>query len=178
MQGNERAFAPFEGDFDRVGEASPDAVLDHQTIHDDLDIVHFLGVESGAGVFGEIGDRAIDPGADEPFAGEAIQDVPELAFEGVDHGGEDHQACSRGQGEDAVDDVAGGLSADGFAGIRAVLLAGVGVEQSEEVEDLGGGGDGGAWIGRGRALFDGDGGERPSMKSTSGRCKWSRNCRA
>jgi hypothetical protein len=67
----------------------------------------------GGVVVGEFDQRAVDAGADEAFAGETFEDVAELALLVANHGGEQDQPGARGQGEEAVDDVAGGLAAMG-----------------------------------------------------------------
>ncbi len=116
-----------------------------------------FGVELDAGVAAEFDELGVHACADKAFAGEALDDVAELALLGGDDGGQEHDAGLGGESEDLVNDVAGGLVGDGLAADGAVGLADMGEKEAEIVVNLGGGGDDGARVCAGDALFDGDG---------------------
>ena len=100
---------------------------------------------------------AVDAGA-EALLVEGFELFAELAFAAADDGGEDGDAFAGSEGDDALDDLVGGLARDGAAAVGAVRLADGGVEEAEVVVDLGDGADGGAGAAAGGLLLDGDGG--------------------
>ena len=63
----------------------------------------------------EFDELAVDAGADEAFARQALDDVAEFALLRGDDRGEEHDAGFGRQGEDFIHDVAGGLVGDGLA---------------------------------------------------------------
>ena len=100
---------------------------------------------------------AVDAGA-ETLLIEFVEEVFEFAFAAANDGGEDGDALAGSEGEDALDDLLGGLAGDLAAAARAVRHADRSVEQAEVIVDFGNGTDGGARTAAGGFLLDGDGG--------------------
>ncbi len=158
MQREDHAVAPAQRGLDRIAEPDADFVVNHEPVHDGLEVVEFLLVELDAvRLVAEFDKLAVHAGADEAFAGEAFQDVAELAFLAADERGQEHHARPGREGEDFIHDIAGGLRDDGHAGIGAMGFADVGVEEAEVIVNFRGGGDDGARTAAGAALLDGDG---------------------
>ena len=155
--GDEVTFAPAEGGFHGIGETLAQSGFEDETIDDGFDAVFAFFIQLDA-LFGvEVGDGAVDAGADETFAAEFFDDVAELAFLILDDGGEEDEFAFGREGEDGVGDFLGGQAADDFAGFGIVRGADGGVEDAQVIVDFGGGGDGRARTGGGGALLDGDG---------------------
>ena len=91
------------------------------------------------------------------LARESLDDIAEFAFLTANNGGEQHDTGSRRQGENLVNDIAGGLGNDGDAGFGTVGLADMGIEQAEIIVNFGGGRDDRARAGAGAALLDSNG---------------------
>ena len=84
------------------------------------------------------------------------------AFAAAENGGEETKGFVFGEElAELLADRFGCLGDDGFAGLWAMLHANFGVEEAEEVEDLGDGADGGFSAAARDTLFDGDGGWEP-----------------
>ena len=132
-----------------------DAGLEHDAIDDGFDGVVLALLELDG--IGEVADLAVDAGA-EALLVELVEQVFEFALAAAHDGRVDGDALAGGEGEDALDDLLGGLAGDGAAALRAVGHADRGVEQAEVVVDLGDGADGGAGAAAGGLLLDGDGG--------------------
>lgn len=156
--GDEVAFAPAKGGFDGIGQALAQPVFEDETIDNGFDamLAFFIQLDALFGV--EIGDGAIDAGADKSFAAEFFDDVAELAFLIMDDGGDEDNFALGRESEDGVGDFLSGQAADDFAGFGIVRGADGGVENPQVIVDFGGGGDGRTWSGGGGALLDGDGG--------------------
>ena len=161
VQGQQHALPPAQGRLHRIAQPHADLLIQDQAIHDGLDGVPFFGVQFDADAVRQFDQLAVHAGADEAFPGQPLDHVAELALLVADDRGQQHDARARRQGEDSIHNVAGGLADDGHAGLRAIGLADVGVEQAQVVVNLGGGGDDGAGAGAGAALLDGDGGGKP-----------------
>ena len=73
------------------------------------------------GRFGEVANFAVDAGA-EALLVELVEQVFEFAFAAAHDGRVDGDAFARRQGEDALDDLLGGLAGDGAAATRAVRV--------------------------------------------------------
>ena len=129
--------------------------LEDDAIDDGFDGVVFALFETHA--FGELGHLAVDAGA-EALLVEGFELFAELAFAAADDGGIDGDAFAGSEGDDAFDDLIGGLAGDGVAAVGAVRLAYAGVEEAEVVVDFGDGTDGGTRAAAGGFLLDGDGG--------------------
>ena len=125
-----------------------------QAIDDGLDRVLLVLVQ-GRGMV-EVGDDAVDPGADEAARHQLGEDMLVFALPVPDHRREDHDARAFGQGHDLVHHLADGLRVEGFTVLRTARLANAGVEQPQVVVDLGDRADRGTRIVGGRLLFDGD----------------------
>ena len=130
MQREHHSFTPAQRGFDRIAEPRADFVINHQPVHDSFDGVKFLFVEFDARVGGKFDEFTVHAGADKSLAREAFDHVAELAFLPADDRREQHHAGFWRQREDFVHDVAGGLRDDGHAGVRAMRLADVRIEQA------------------------------------------------
>ena len=106
---------------------------------------------------GEVADLAVDPGPGEPLPGQVGQQLLVLALPAPDDRRQDLEPGALRQLHDLVDDLVGGLAADGPAALGAVGLPDPGVEHPQVVVDLGDGPHRGPGVpGRG-LLVDGDG---------------------
>ena len=152
-EGAEGAFAVLQGpgnDFGRVFLASDGA-------GDEVDVVGFVASE-GLEIFG-FNEFAIDEDFIHARAGGGFGVFLVEAFAAAEDGGEEAEGFVFGEElAELLSDRFGRLGNDGFAGLRAMLHADFGVEEAEEVEDLGDGADGGFTAAAGDALFDGNGG--------------------
>ena len=156
VQDHHSAFAPLQRRLHGIAEPDADLLVHHQPVHHHVDRMPQLRIELDADVAAQLDQFPIDAGAHEAFAGQPLDDVAEFAFLFPHDRRQQHHAGLGRQGEDAVHDVAGGLGDDGLAGLGAMRLPDMGVEQAEIIEDLGGGGDDGPRVGAGAALLDGD----------------------
>ena len=127
--------------------------LEDDAVDDGFDGVVLALLEAHA--FGELGDLAVDARA-KALLVERFELFAELALAAADDGGVDGDAFAGSEGDDAFDDLVGGLAGDGAAAVGAVRLADARVEEAQVVVDLGDGADGGAWAARGGLLLDGD----------------------
>ncbi len=131
-----------------------DAGLEDGAIDDRFNGVVLALFESGR--LSEIEDFAVDAGA-EALLVELVEEVFEFAFAAADDGRVNGDAFARREGEDALDDLLGGLAGDLAAAAGAVGHADRGVEEAEVVVDFCDGADGGAGAAAGRFLLDGNG---------------------
>ena len=107
-----------------------------------------------------------DPGV-AVFPG-VLQDLGVLALLAANHRRQQLEPGPFGQGQNLIDDLIDGLTADLLAALGAVGHAHPGPEEPEIVVDLRHRPHGGAGVFGGGLLVDGDGRERPSIWSTSG----------
>lgn len=92
-------------------------------------------------IIGQIDDSSINSGADVALLEQVFEEVLELAFLATDDGSE-HLAADAGHGgEESADDLFPGLGRDGDVALGAIALADAGIEDTEEVVDLGDGAD-------------------------------------
>jgi len=171
------AGAGLERGLDAFAEALAGGVLDDDAVDDGLDGVLLVASEAERVLrfvlerLAQVGDGAVDPGADEALAHEGFEDVAVEALLGADDRGEDHDAGALAELRDGGGDggrvgLVDGLAAAFGDGAVALLpdrlpaarLARAGEEQPQVVVDLGAGGDGRARVVAARALLDGDGG--------------------
>ena len=138
-----------------VGEPALGRVLDRQAVDHDLDRVLLLLVQ-GRRVVERVG-LAVDPGPGEPLGLELAEQLDVLALAAPDDRRQHLEAAALLQGQDAVDDLLGGLPLDRGAAGGAVRATGAGVEQAEVVVDLRDRADGRARVLRGGLLVDRDG---------------------
>ena len=158
VQRKHHAFAPAQSGFGGIAEAHANLVIYDQAIHNDLDIVKFLFVEFDAGdVFAQLDHLAIHAGAHKAFTGKTLKDIAELALLAADHRREQHHLGLGRQRQNLVHNVARGLGRNGHAGLGAMRLADVRVQQAQVIVNLGGGGDDRTRAAARAALLDGNG---------------------
>ena len=104
----------------------------------------------------QIGDDAVDPGADEAGGAQFLEDVQVLALARFHHRRQQHQPGALGQRQYRIHHLAHGLGAQALPVFGAARFADAGIQQAQVVVDFGNGTDGGAWIVRGGLLFDGN----------------------
>ena len=102
--------------------------------------------------------RAVDAHSQEPLRPQFIPQLRIALADGDFDGGCDVQTSPCGEGEDAFDDLVGGLADDGDLAGGTVRLSQAGEEDSQIVIDFGDGADGGAGAVADGLLLDGDGG--------------------
>ena len=155
IEDDEAAGQPQRG-LHRVGEPALGALLDGEPVDDHLDRVLLLLLQ-----LRRLGQRvhdAVDPDPGEALGLQRAEQVDVLALAGPHHGREHLEAGALLHGEDLVDDLLRRLPADRLAAVRAVRLAGAGVEQPQVVVDLGDRADRRPGVAVGRLLVDRDGG--------------------
>ncbi len=138
----------------RVGEPALRRLLDSQPVDHDLDRVLLLLVEGRRGV--ELVGLAVDPGPGEALRLELAEELDVLPLAAADHRRQHLEPLPLLEGQDAVDDLLGGLPLDRRATGRAVRVADPGEEEAEVVVDLGDGADGRAGVLRRGLLVDRD----------------------
>jgi hypothetical protein len=113
-----------------------DDAIDHH-----VEVVGFLPIELD--LVAEVDHLAVDPGAHEALAAQALELELELAFSSAAHGGQDREARALAHGLDPVDDLLDRLRLDALhAAARAMGDAHARIEEAEVVGDLGHGADG------------------------------------
>ena len=152
---DDEAAGQAERGLDRVGEPALGALLDREPVDDHLDRVLLLLLELRR--LGQRVDDAVDPDAGEALGLQGAEQVDVLALAGADDRGEHLEAGALLHAEHLVDDLLRRLPGDRLAAVRAVRLAGAGVEQAEVVVDLGDRADGRPRVAVGRLLVDRDG---------------------
>ena len=153
VEDDEAAGEPQRG-LHRVGQPPLGALLDRQPVDDHLDGVLLLLLE-----LRRLGQRvhdAVDPDAGEALGLQRAEQVDVLALAGADDRREHLEAGALLHRQHLVDDLLRGLPGDRLAAVRAVRLAGAGVEQPQVVVDLGDRADGRARVAVGRLLVDRD----------------------
>ena len=152
----EAPLAELERELDAVGQAALDAVLEHEAVDDDVEVVDLGAVELD--LVAEVDDRAVDARAHEALAPQALELELELTLAGARDGRHERELRPLRHGEHAVDDLLDRLRLDALAAVRAVRNADSRVEQPQVVGDLGHGADGGPRGLREGPLLDRDGG--------------------
>ncbi len=127
--------------------------LEDDAIHDGFDGVVLALFKAHA--LGKLGHLAVDASA-EALLVERFELFTKLAFATTDDGGVDGDALTGSEGDDALDDLVGGLARDGASAVGAMGLADAGVQQAKVVVDLGDSADGGTRGPASGLLFDGD----------------------
>ncbi|OPY13165.1 MAG: hypothetical protein A4E69_01775 [Syntrophus sp. PtaB.Bin138] len=141
--------------FQGVGQPALDAVLDHQPVHHDVDVVFLLLVQFD--IVGQVAGLAVDDHPHEALLAEIGQFLPVFAFAAPDDGREEADLRSLREGHDLIHHLGDGLGGDLPAATVAEGAADAGEEEAQVVIDLGHGADRGAGIPAGGLLFDGDG---------------------
>ena len=150
-----RPSASCGGGLDGVGEPPPQALLHHQAVDDDGDVVLVLLVE--VDVLLELAHVAVDLDAREAVGAQLLEQLAVLALAAAHDRREHAEAGARLELADLVDDLLHALPGDGPPAVGAVRVADARVEQAQVVVDLGDGADRGARVARGGLLVDGDG---------------------
>ncbi len=153
------AVTELEGQLHRVVHPALGAVLDHDTVHHDVQVVALGPVEHD--VVTQVHHLAIDPDPHEALAAQSLELDLELAAAATTNRGENGGPGAVTQVEDPIDDLLGGLGLDPLAASWTVGGAHPGVEQPEVVTDLGDRAHGGAGVLGQGALLDGDGRAQP-----------------
>ena len=147
MQGQQHALAPAEGRLHGVAEPDTNLLVNDQAIHHGFDGVLLLGVQFDACAVCQLDQFAVHASTDEALPREPFYHVAKLALLVAHNRGEQHDSRPKRQPDDPVHDVAGGLAHNGDAGLGAVRLADVRVEQPQVVINLRRGGDDGTGAG-------------------------------
>ena len=120
--------------FGGVRKTAPDAVLDGDPVHDDLDGVLFVFVQRD--LFRQVIDQSVHPGADIAGALRVLQDLFMLALLAAHHRRQQRKPGSLGKLHQAVDDLVHGLLADLTPALRAVRNPDARIQQTQIVIDL------------------------------------------
>ena len=150
------AFPIAQGQFHRVGQPSPDAVLDHEAVDHQIDGVLLVLVQRGDIVHAV--ELAVHAYADKAFRLQFLEAVEMSSLLKLHERGHDDDLRAFRQGEDVGDDFIGGAGFDGATALGAVHLAEAGEEDAQEVVDLGNRAHGGAGIAARGLLFQRNGG--------------------
>ncbi len=142
------------GRLDRLREALADALLHHQAVDHDRDVVLVLLVELDLLV--EPPKLAVDHRPRVALRAHLGQHPPVLALAPADDGRHHHEALALLDREHAIGDLLEGLALDGLAAVVAVGLADPGPQQAQVVVDLGDRADRRARVARSRLLVDRD----------------------
>ena len=151
----EEALGQAQGVLDGIGQAPLNARPDHQTVHDDLNVM--LDVLFQLNVFGNVILAAVDPQADIAGPAGPVNDFGVLALAAPDHRRQQLQAGALGQGHDLVHHLVHGLTGDLPAAFGAVGNADPGVEQTQVIVNLRHSSYRGSGVAVGGFLVDGDG---------------------
>ena len=96
------------GGLDGVGEPPPQALLHHQPVDDDRDVVVELLVE--VDLLLELADIAVDLDPGEAVGAQLLEELAELPFAAADDGSDDAEAGALLELADVVDDLLHALS--------------------------------------------------------------------
>ncbi len=143
------------GGLDGVGEPPPQALLHHEPVDDDGDVVLELLVELD--VLLELAHLAVDLDAGEAVGAQLLEQLAVLALAAAHDRGDDAEARALVEFADLIDDLLHALPEDGPPAVGAVRVPDAGVQQAQVVVDLGDRADGGARVAGGRLLVDRDG---------------------
>ena len=151
----DEAVGELGGGLDGVGEPPPQALLHHQPVDDDGDVVLVLLVE--VDVLLELAHLAVDLDAREAVGAELLEQLAVLALAAAHHRRDDAEPGAAVEVAHLVDDLLDALPGDGAPALRAVRVADARVQQAQVVVDLGDRADRGARVARRGLLVDGDG---------------------
>ena len=139
---------------DRLGEALAEALLHHQAVDHDRDVVLVLLVELD--VLVEAAQLAVDHGAGVALCPHLLEQVPVLALATAHDRRQHHEPRALIQRHHPVGDLLERLALDRLAAVVAVGLADPRPEQPQVVVDLGDRADGRPRVARRRLLVDRD----------------------
>lgn len=143
-----------------------DIFAQNQAVYDDLDVVLFLFGQRGR--FRCVADFPVDPDADKALLDHIFQNLDVFALFAAHDRREQLHARALRQGEQPINHLIDRLFADFPSAPGAVRHTDAGIEQAQIVVNFRHRADCGTRVFARRLLVDGDGGERPSMESTSG----------
>jgi hypothetical protein len=154
------------GETERLLQAGPEptgrARTEDQPIHEDVDAVAATGIERRQVV--KVHRPSVDAGTEEPGAAGGGELLAVGPLPAPRDGGGDHHHSARGPALQPLRDLLGGLGGNGVAAAGAVRPTEGGEEDPQMVVDLGDRPHGGAGMGDGRALLDGDGGRQAAHR--------------
>ena len=150
-----KAIGKFQRRLETFGQTLLDAVLHHDAVDDDFDVMLVFLVERGG--FFDCVKFAVNTHAGVAGALPFGEFLAVFALAALHHGREQEGAGALWQGHDAVDHLADGLGGDRQARGGGIGDADPRPEQAHIVVNLGHGGDGRARVAARRLLLDGDG---------------------
>ena len=109
-----------------------------------------------SGRFVEVMHAAVDAGPNKALCPQLVQQGQVLALALAHNRCQQHQLAAFGHGQYLVDHLADGLGCQWQIVVRAARLADAGKQQTQIIVYLGDGAHGGAWVVRGRFLFNGN----------------------
>ena len=139
-------------------ESRAESFADDEAIDYDIEIEFFDGLRFCREKRIDIGELTCGADADEARFLKPLEMNLEAAGETAERGGEQDDAGALGERHDLGCYAGHRVAVYWRAGLRVVGLTGGGEKEPGVVVDLGGGGDGRAWVWRGGALLDRDGG--------------------
>jgi len=159
------AFAVLKRRLDRVGQAALGSAgflrlrivkaAGHQAVDHDINRVVLVAIQLD--VLVDIMNRPVDPHANKPGLADVLEDLLMAPFAVLDHRGQNLDAATGRQRQDAIDDLLGALGHHFLPADRAVGDADAGVQQAQIVVDLGDRPDRRARVGADALLVDGHG---------------------
>ena len=134
----------------RVGEATLDAVAQHQAVDDDVNVMDLVAsqavVDAQRHQVGQFLDLAVHPHPHEAFLGQVGEELFIGALASPNHRCQHLKSGALLQGQNPVDDLLGRLTHQFLAGLRVVRHAHAGKQQPQVVVDLGDRADRGARV--------------------------------
>ncbi len=150
-----RVLGDLQGRLHALRQAFPGILAELDPVHDDLDAVFLLLLQTDLVLQGD--DLAVHPGPDEALLPGVLQDLLVLPLLAPDHGGQDLELGALGPGEDRVQDLVDALLLDLPAALGAVGDPDPGVEETVIIVDLRNRAHRGPGVAVGALLLDGDG---------------------
>jgi hypothetical protein len=126
-----------ERGLDRIGHPTADVRPGNQPVHDHVDVVFVVPIQSDR--FRQVLDLAVHPRPDEALGRQVLEQTLVLPLPPPDHRCQDLEPGSLGEGHDLVHDLVGGLPADRPAALWTVRVPHPGVQDPKVVVDLGDG---------------------------------------
>ena len=146
------------GRLDGVRQTAAQSLLQHQTIHHQLDGVLFVLL--GLNVLRQVIEDAVHPNPGKALLPGILQHLLVLALLAPDHRRENQKPGALPQGLHPVHNLVDGLAVDLLAALGAVGYTHPGPQQPQIVIDFRHGAHGGAWVFGGGFLVNGDGGRQ------------------
>ena len=124
------------GRLDRLRQSLADALLHHEAVDHDRDVVLELLVEDD-GALVEAPQLAVDHGADVALRPHLLEHPAVLALAAADHGSQHHEPGALRQREHPVGDLLERLPLDRLSAVEAMRLADARPQEAQVVVDLG-----------------------------------------